>query len=818
MSDNIGLDPSIKKFNNITLEMSLKPFKQNDKEYIRYVCKSMFDQWNPLLKYCDTVSILLWTADGSEILDYSGDLNQPLEWGRYIGNPNTTHEVNSGPRELNLHTRAYTYMENTPSFNYGDLKYIVRTLKTIGEQITGKIIRVGETFDPGPEFAKSAFKYAKHPEICMANTMGAKSFVCCYARLNEDSGKYAAFPNGIPQGTSLGYYLGKQSQEMMKDIGFDYLWFSNGFGFGMETWNTIGAIYDSKVFHVDKMTDIRKKIIDFWTDFRKGCPDYRIETRGTNLSAGIDLARDGVDLKSIYTGPYDILPPPNSPWAALNGDFGLELAGYMSRISEIPDNRYLFRYYIHDPWWANSPWLDRYGREAHDIYLPMAVSRINSEGEITLPTHLNLLTVDDSYGNMPDQVPNEVIPHILQARRKSPDKAGPIVWLYPFDEYHENAFKKDPNRLEEIFYGDWFVIQAINDGFPINTVISTAGFISCMQKKSTVLNESILVTTVPEKGAEVEKELMRFVEKGGKVIVYGPATHASEDFLRFLNIKLTDPIDGLVTISLNSDFDNYIQPSLLHHNKDMSGGGIEVLVENLQPDTRILAKVSNHSVHRDVAVLRQSPDWKGGAICYVRGTNSASFKGGHLLSQDDMPRFFIGGSLMRYALGEIGYSIKYSKKELSRKNPINCISKNNNGYWFSGYVPDQTVEQSYKFPQGAPLFMGTETELKNGYSNYHMPKSWHKECRVFVEQKEGVVACHELAPVEYEINRKIGIYGLKGANVRIYPGKDETNYKAMPHNNHSPEKEVILESRKGTDFEGSYYEYKNITGQLVITW
>jgi len=49
-----------------------------------------------------------------------------------------------------------------------------------------------------------------------------------------------------------------------------------------------------------------------------------------------------VDFKSIYNGNFNILPPPNSPWAALDGDFGLELTGFMSRMAELPDERYIF--------------------------------------------------------------------------------------------------------------------------------------------------------------------------------------------------------------------------------------------------------------------------------------------------------------------------------------------------------------------------------------------------------------------------------------------------------------------------------------------
>lgn len=172
--DKSDLDKRIQPFNNITLEMSLKPFKVNNKDSIDQVCRDVFLQWTPLLRHADTVSIMLWTADGSEILNYTGKKNQRLEWAQYVGNPNTEHEVNSGPKELSLHQRAYDYIPNPPQYTYGDLKYIVSALKKQGELLTGKTVRIGETFDPGPEFAKSEFKYKKHPEICMGNTMGQK--------------------------------------------------------------------------------------------------------------------------------------------------------------------------------------------------------------------------------------------------------------------------------------------------------------------------------------------------------------------------------------------------------------------------------------------------------------------------------------------------------------------------------------------------------------------------------------------------------------------------------------------------------------------
>lgn len=804
-------------FNNITIEMSLKPFKENTPEYIHQVCNAAFEQWKPLLNHADTVSVLLWTADGSEILEYSGSLAQDLEWGKYAGNPNASHKVNSGPKSLTLHQRAYTYLDNPPSFTYGDLKNIISAIKEVGRRVTGKVIRVGETFDPGPEFAISKFKYETHPEICMANTLGAKSFVCCYAKLNADTISYAAYPKGIPQGTLFGTFFGKQSQIFLKDMGFDYLWLSNGFGFGMEPWNTVGAIFNGKDFNGEKIDEIHNEIIDFWKTFRKECPDIPIETRGTNLSTGIDLARDGVDLRSIYNGGYNILPPPNSPWAALNGDFGLELVGYMSHIAELPDERYLFRYYVHDPWWVNSPWLDRYGRQAHDIYLPMSVSRINSQGKVCLPTNLNFLSIDNTYGDMPEQVPEEVIPNILQGRRFSPDQPGPIVWLYPFDEYHDWALNKS-EYLPEVFYGDWYMRQALNEGFPINTVTSTTIFSNLMSKQDSSLMGSILVTIVPDAGSRLESDLIDFVRQGGRLIVYGPVERASDKFLDFLNVDRVKPVSGTFHLKLSMPFDDGNYAKLLRHDELMSAGGIETTIKDHNPQSKSLAQAIIDGKKRDIAVYNCRPEWNGGAVCYVRATNSASYKGGSLLTPDNKNEYFLGGSLMRYALMAFGYSINYHKPAKDIASPVNVISRNRNGFIFSGYVPNQTATQSFLFPKGAPIFTGTETILTDGSANYSCPKSWNKECRIFVRQKEGMISCWEIPPVEFGIKRKIGVRGLKDATLIVYPESDLDNYYFCPGSSEYPDKSKTYNSVLKKDSTGFYFEYDNVSGSFVIAW
>jgi hypothetical protein len=206
-------------------------------------------------------------------------------------------------------------------------------------------------------------------------------------------------------------------------------------------------------------------------------------------------------------------------------------------------------------------------------------------------------------------------------------------------------------------------------------------------------------------------------------------------------------------------------------------------------------------------------------VCYIRGTNSSSYKGGHLLTPDDPKKWFSGSTLMRYSLSQLGYSVFYDKTSSGIKDPINCISRHNNAYFFSGYVPNLTVEQQLKFPQGAPLITGWETELKNGYSTYRFPKAFFEESRIFVEQEDAIVSCFEIHSGEKGISRRIGITGLKNANVRVYPPSNlpENELKAYLNSGY-PYTKGQINGKRENKLPGFYYVFENITGQLIVSW
>ena len=753
----------------LTLEVSLKPFHGLDDTATLAACAEALRQWDTLGRRAEQISVLLWASDGSEILEYTGDLEAEMEWARFLGNANPHLHIPHDPEGRSLHARNYLYREDALPITYRRLGAVARAWREAAAA-TGRTIRVGLAFDPGGEFAPSEFKYKRHREICLSDTMGKASFVCCYGILNSDTQSYAGFPEGIPQGTSVGTFLGRQFRLLARDIGLDFLWLSNGFGFGMETWMTIGPLFDGRRFHPEKAAETRDRILGFWRDLRRELPPgIGVETRGTNLGTGTDLASDATPLRELYEGGFDFAPPPNSPWAAINGDFGIELAGYMSRVAELPPGRGMpFRYYLHDPWWLNSPWLDRYEGQPHDIYLPLGVGRVDASGHTAGASTLNLLTIDDSHGLMPDTVPTQATPHLLRAWARRPDAPGPLVWLYPFDEMHDSMFGDRP-QPERLFHTDWFAREAINDGLPLNTVISTRAFHALGDRAKTVLAGRILVTPAPF-DADAESHLLNWADSGGQLFVYGSLCHAPALRAR-LGLTAATPVAGTLAVqSPLEPLDRYktgpARASRYEHRRIASGGD---LTETPVADNNTGAVAIGEEGSRRALSARFSTP-AGGLVCWLRAPLPLHIvKGTHLPVPDNRNETFPFTELIRQTLSAFGWHIGFHAVSSARRHPVLCVHRHDNGWFFSGYTPDTSVDLELRAPFGVPLFIGCEALLADHRAVYRMPRAWHHECRVFVEQAEGVVGCIERHPAQVGVTRRLLVSGLQDATLRFYP-------------------------------------------------
>ena len=835
-----------KKFRVVSLEVSLKPFFDNTAETRRKVCRKMFRQWVALCEYTDEVHVMLWTADGSEILDYRGDLDAELEWARYLGGVNRWHHSQELTKKgglfddkdlkgigshgdsrdskgLGLHRRSYMYREEPAVFTYRWLKGLVDDLKREGEQILERPVKVGNTFDPGPEFAKSPFKYERHREICLGGTLYGKTFVGCAATLNGDTVAYAGFPKGIPKGTSLGTFLGRQLGVFNRDLRLDFIWFSNGFGFGMETWGLNGAVFDGYKFKPEAVAPSSEGILRFWHDFRAECPDLLVRTRGTNLTSGIDMASDAVPLLDIYKlGPLE--PPVNSPWAALDADFGLEFAGWMSHIAELPGAGFPFRFYTHDPWWMNSPWLDRYQRMPHDLYMPLSIGRMNGQGAVETPDTVAFLSVDDSRGEMPAQVPVDVTSHILRARENAPDQAGPLLWVYPVAEYHEKVFGKSPH-LQEVYFGDWYVRGAINNGAPINTVISSGNYLAVAARDPAKLNGSILITPVPAQGSQLRAKLLEQVKNGSRVIFYGPVAAEDTELLNLFGLEPVKQAEGDFALTLEPSWaqaDGVSYGEVLHHAAIISGGPL-ALVYRPSAHLRCPAVAKSGGQYYALAVLSEQPDWNGGKLGWLRGTVTCdeTRMGGPLPLPLSAAEFFPAELMVRLMTAEMGgVAFHHTKTSTVQRTPLHTVSRSSNGFFFSGYNPSDIAAIRLFTPHGAPLLTGTYATVNKTGARYCLPLAWHHECRIFLQQiEESKVECRELPSIHLGISRRLLVANLKDAVVRFFPVCVTEKQVAVLSDPAFPYLiGDFLTPRRVAGIDGLFLEIGPVTGDVLFSW
>jgi len=330
---------------------------------------------------------------------------------------------------------------------------------------------------------------------------------------------------------------------------------------------------------------------------------------------------------------------------------------------------------------------------------------------------------------------------------------------------------------------------------PINTVVSTRNFV---KHDMSIYSTSILITPVPKADSVFEKHILDYVSDGGNVIFYGDTSLASQTFLDFIGVRHGKEISGELPVVIEG------KPcGKILHNPVVSGGGI---VEE-STTTNVLAEVTDKTIGTF-----------GDHFVWLRATNAADYTGGQLLQAHDERQYFKSERLMRKALSMFGFKIEY-EKPLGQREPVMTIHRNNGAYWFTVYQPSTTVKTRLRFPWGVPVLDSHSALMEDGYAVYHFGKAVHRECRVFVEQKSGVVSCRELGPVSYQYRRRIAVEGLEDATVRFLA---ETYCKDNVH--------VVLNSHRGFYsvselFEGSYvtidgqtfYEAKHVTGQLVFS-
>ncbi len=351
-------------FRHGTLEFGPKVLFRKDDAFLEAFFTELFRTYRQLLKHCDTVSLLCWIGDGTDILQYDGDLEKPVAWARWQG---FAHPYGDPPRQPVLYT------DHPIELTYGDIKRVIAAARRASSEVLGKPLSFILPFDPGSEFTEAPFRYERHPEILLRSAAGATvRCIDAIARFHADPSRFAGYPDGIPEGTPFGEFLGRQARLYFADIGADGLWFSNSFGFGRSPYASggTGQFFDGEAFHPEGNRAVRDAVLAFWEVFRRECPDLPVLCRGTDFPVGMNLVNHASAYRALYDkNRFGIVPPPNTPWPALNRNEGLALAGTLTQNAPFPDERMVLRFYTTDQWFCNNPWFDRWDRAPYDLYL-----------------------------------------------------------------------------------------------------------------------------------------------------------------------------------------------------------------------------------------------------------------------------------------------------------------------------------------------------------------------------------------------------------------------------------------------------------------
>ncbi len=761
----------------VIVELGMKPYTSYDDETVERVSYRAFKYWEHIIHSAPQTDVLLWVGDGDEVFNWRGNLGDEIDYNKAVGFCNRQYRAYPDSK----HVRTYgpdDYIENPPTLTYTDLKRVIQCLRRKARELFDREIQVGTIIDAGPEFVESEFKFERHPEIVEGgpDTRLPQSckFINCYAAMNGDGYPYAEFPNGVPEGTKFGEFLGRQLQSMCDAVGFDYCWFSNGLGFTHYAWSYLGEVFDGREWDLEAAPKVMDQFAAFWREFRRHCPEMPIEVRGTNFMIGSDAAAHGIDVRRVYEDGKVELPAPNPPWGSAHLD--VEMASHMSRISWTPTDRILFRFYMNDSWFLSRPWWDYYHREPYDIYCPMAISRVEPDGSVSVPTDLALMTVNSGTGGMghlEETQGVEITPHFQRAFEYSPDAPGPIVWVYPFNEYQDLAAEGGED-LPHVFFHDWFVARCINAGVPLNTVIHTGAFVDLLGSRPEALCQSLLFAPAGVADSEYVGPLLDFVRGGGTALLYGSLANAPESVREALGLALAEPLAGDLQVETELGQDAFVQPPgqrVLVHRPNVSGGGIR---ETAEPDDAgVLVKVKQGSEERAYAVLRSDSSWSGGQLAWIRG--SLPFEATPLSREpvyDDPRRRYDAGRWVPQILSRLGITVRQTRYDVTTPAVNAFIYRHEGAFVFTGKKANAWGEAAFRMPDGAPVFEGMETLVRDGTAEYRLSKTFHHMCRVFVEQPEDGMVRHEELRVRRGEHRHFRVLGLRDARITVYPEPD----------------------------------------------
>jgi hypothetical protein len=315
----------------------------------------------------------------------------------------------------------------------------------------------------------------------------------------------------------------------------------------------------------------------------------------------------------------------------------------------------------------------------------------------------------------------------------------------------------------------------------------------------------------PDAGSALSEALNVFINSGGKVLLYGPLENADPSLLSMLEIELDEPFEGQFSIEIAAEIDQveHSVPEIIRHNAQVSAGGIRCVCRG-----DAIAKVYQNGNERAIAVHRSGLAWVRGSLsCDPEQLKNA------VVVPYPASEVYRTEQLMRIALSRLELEVSFKYDDPGQTMPVTCIARHRNAFVFSGYVPEQTVDMALWLPAGIPLLQNVQTKIERGRAVYRMPRAWHIDCRVMIEQESGRVMSSDVAPIMVGVEWRYLVTGLSGAIVRFFPIPGTEENVTMLRNPQYPYLTgdwVSYECK--SDSLGSYLEARNVSGDLLISW
>ena len=238
----------------------------------------------------------------------------------------------------------------------------------------------------------------------------------------------------------------------------------------------------------------------------------------------------------------------------------------------------------------------------------------------------------------------------------------------------------------------------------------------------------------------------------------------------------------------------------------------EILQNKEDLATQVLATVEDHPI----ALVKNKQ------VAWVRGSNCTDMSAKPMLPLvDDPTQYFHADVLLRHALCELGLHVGFTRFDLSHRNPVMAISRHANALWFSGYAKDSTTQWELALPEagGMPVMVQCDALLRDGKAIYHTPRAWRHECRVLVQQQNGVVGCSEHVSFHDTVKRRLLVTGLKNAVMTFLPEpgfEENTTFQIdAPWPYINGQYQALKHSANDL---GKIITAQNITGNLLISW